>query len=464
MSGEWPFRLHLYTEQQLRRYIRYCTRAKYSFVHIDATGQVLRKMAEQKRPLIYAAIFKDGDDTNDTIPLAHGLLTDHTAMSINIFLGSVAQSIAQVRGEVIGPSFFVIDFSAAIMNAVLLAFNSQNIQAHLNRCWNVINKKYDTRQLRSLSFIHFCCCHVMHAVAKNLTDARIDKELRERVLYVFALILCETELTKMYEILGSLVSIFGDPSNKRAEQDLKRLVADRLAVDADSVSALTDSERIFTEANQMREELEMVDEYFRSSAAIIHQSPFNREANRLNPSLSKILNPKSSYPNVDNPLFSRKLIRLIYKWWAYLPLWTGLLVNFKERHANDVELKSTPLHSPMRFSNALIESYFRTMKHITLQGKRYSRPDVIIERLLDAIEQQLKAGKFGVTHGAKGRKRKKHDLNEEETWGKKAATGKRRSKYFDLIDKIKSRQSRTTVQNDKMKKTSVKTRFVYLHT
>ena len=287
MSGEWPFRLHLYTEQQLRRYIRYCTGAKYSFVHIDAMGQVLRKMAEQKRSLIYAVIFKDGDDTIDTIPLAHGLFTDHTAMSINIFLGSVAQSIAQVRGEVIGPSFFVIDFSAAIMNAVLLAFNAQNIQAHLNRCWNVINKKYDTRQLRSLSFIHFCCCHVMHAVAKNLTDARIDKELRERVLHVFALILCETELTKMYEILGSLVSIFGDPSNKRAEQDLQRLVADRLAVDAESVSTLTDSERIFTEANQMREELEMVDEYFRSSAAIIHQSPFNREATRLYPSLRR---------------------------------------------------------------------------------------------------------------------------------------------------------------------------------
>ena len=118
----------------------------------------------------------------------------------------------------------------------------------------------------------------------------------------------------------------------------------------------------------------------------------------------------------------------------------------------------------MRFSNALIESYFRTMKHITLEGKRYSRPDVIIERLLDAIEQQLKAGKFGVTHGAKGRKRKKHDLNEEETWGKKTATGRRQSKYFDLIDKIKSRQSRTTVQNDKMKQTSAKPRFVSLDT
>lgn len=220
MSGEWPFRLHLYTEQQLRRYIRYCTRAKYSFVHIDATGQVLRKMSEQKRPLMYAAIFKDGEDTNDTIPLAHGLFTDHTAMSINIFLRSVAQSIAQVRGEVIGSSFFVIDFSAAIMNAILLAFNAQDIQTHLNRCWNVINKRCNTRQLRSLSFIHFCCCHVMHTVAKSLTDAKLPKELRECVLYVFALILCETELKRMYQILCSLLSIFGDPSNKRAEQDL----------------------------------------------------------------------------------------------------------------------------------------------------------------------------------------------------------------------------------------------------
>ena len=462
MCSEWPFRLHLYTEQQIQRYINYCKKEKYSFVHIDATGGVLRKITEQKRPLMYAAIFKDGDDTIDTIPLGHALLTEHTTISINIFLGSIAQNIVQMTGDLICPSFFVIDFSPALLNAILLSFTAQNIQAHLHRCWNVIGKKYDARQLRSFCFIHFCCCHVMHAVAKSLTDAKIGKETRESVLYIFALILCETEMKKMYDLLSSIVSIFGDPTNKDAEEELKQLRAQQLGVDEESVSKLTDSDTIFTEAHQMREKLEEVDEYFRSSAAIIHQSPFNREAIRLNPSISNIINPKSSFPRTDNPLFCRKLIRLIYKWWAYLPLWTGLLVNFKERHASDAASKSTLLHKPIRFSNALIESYFRTMKHVTLQGKRYSRPDVIIERLFDAMEQQLKAGKFGVTHSSKGRKRKNHELDEEEKWGKKTNTGKRRSKYFNVIDKIKSRHSRKKMPAEKAKGAAKKPRYALL--
>jgi hypothetical protein len=461
MSSEWPFRLHMYTEQQIVRYVQYCTRAKYSLVHIDATGGVLRKLTEQNQSYMYAVIFKDGDDTIDTIPLAHALLTEHTTISIMTFLGSVAQSIIKVKGKLISPAFFITDFSPAIMNATLLAFNSQSMQAHLHHCWNVVGKRYSAVQLRSSSFIHLCCCHVMNAIAKNLTDANTDKETRESVLYVFALILCETDMKRMYGILGSLVSIFGDPNNKHAANDLELLLAEQLHVDEESHSVLTDAERIFSEAKKMDDELSLVDEYFRSNSAIIHESPFNREAIRLYPPIEQLLNAKAHFANVKNPIFSRNLIRLIYKWWAYLPLWTGLLIDFKTRYPSDRECDLAPSHSPVRFSNALIESYFRTVKYSTLKKKRHNRPDRIIELLFDAIAQQLKAGKYGVTHSSKGRKRKKHDLNEEEEWGKKADADKRRSKYLSVIDKIKSKYAQNKLRKQRVKEV-VKRKYVFL--
>ena len=71
----------------------------------------------------------------------------------------------------------------------------------------------------------------MHAIAKNLTDAAVEKETRESVLYVFALIFCETEQRKMYDLLGSLVNIFGDPHNRNADNDLELLLAEALRVD-----------------------------------------------------------------------------------------------------------------------------------------------------------------------------------------------------------------------------------------
>ena len=129
-----PFRVHMFSEPQIERYIKYCMKEKYSFVHIDATGGVLKKMCEQKQSLLYAIIFKDGVDSNDTIPLAHAMLTRNTVPSICYFLGNLAHSITQVKNKLVLPSFFVMDFSAALMNAVLQAFNIENINSHLNRC------------------------------------------------------------------------------------------------------------------------------------------------------------------------------------------------------------------------------------------------------------------------------------------------------------------------------------------
>lgn len=455
MTAEWPFRLHLYSEKQIQRYVKYCNARKESLVHIDATGGVMRKITDQKRPMIYAAMFKDGDDTINSLPLAHALLTDHTTTSINIFLGSLVQSIRQVSKRLVRPSFFITDFSPAIINATLLAFNAENIQAHLNRCWNVIGEKYNIRQLKSSCFIHLCCCHVMHAIAKNLTDNRIDTTIRESVLYIFALLICETEMKKMYEMLSLVVHIFGNPKNGQATEDLQRLLIQNLNVDEESRSSLTDGEKYFSPGDELKEELELIDEYFQSSTAIIHQSPFNREAIRLNPSISDILDSKNTFSEIDNPIFSPNLIKIIYRWWAYLPLWTGLLVNFKDRYGNDAKSKPTVINKPIRFSNALIESYFKTMKYVTLNNKRHSRPEVIIGSLYNVIEQQMKADQFGVTHSSKGRKRKnKQSDEEEEAWNKKTKNGKRRSKYFNIIDKIKSAQflDKRTKGKDKTKR------------
>ncbi|CAF2027263.1 unnamed protein product [Rotaria magnacalcarata] len=83
--GELPLRSHLYTEAQIKRYINYCRREKYSYVHIDATGGVLKKMSDKNPSFLYAIMFKDGDDAFDTVPLAHAILTKHTVANIAFF-------------------------------------------------------------------------------------------------------------------------------------------------------------------------------------------------------------------------------------------------------------------------------------------------------------------------------------------------------------------------------------------
>ena len=117
MIGEIPFRAHLFSEAQIERYAKYCKKEKYSFIHIDATGAVLKQMSEQNDSYVYTIVFKDGTDSNDTIALAHAILTDHTIPSISYFFGNLASSIIKVKHKLTLPSFFIIDFSAAIMNS-----------------------------------------------------------------------------------------------------------------------------------------------------------------------------------------------------------------------------------------------------------------------------------------------------------------------------------------------------------
>ncbi|CAF2901918.1 unnamed protein product [Rotaria sp. Silwood2] len=151
VMAEKPFRLHLTSEPQILRYVSYCENNSYSHVYIDATGSIVKSLPHQKSALMYAAIFKDGNDPTNVIPLGHAILVDHTATSISYFLGTLRQGIVTLKAKVVRPSFFVTDFSPAIFNAILHTFNHEDIRGHLKRCWNVLLRKYDAKQIRSKS-------------------------------------------------------------------------------------------------------------------------------------------------------------------------------------------------------------------------------------------------------------------------------------------------------------------------
>ena len=468
-SGEMPFRVHLYSEEQIKHYIRYLKKEKYSFVHIDATGGVLKPLRKQNDLYLYAAIFKDGTDCINTVPLAHGILTDHSVPSIGFFFANLQRSITQINNRnSIFPSFFVIDFSAALMNAILQAFNIESINAHLNRCWNVLCRKYSTIQLRSSSFIHLCCCHVIHAVARSLNVARIDKKIRRGVLSIFAFILCGNDMEQLYNTLGTVIKIFGDPNEQKAKEIFEKMSSLQLDADEETVLMLKDDEKIFKEAEEDEEDLKLVDEYLHSNTPIIHQSPFNREAIRRYPILTTLLNNKSKYGKVVNPLFSPSIIRMFYRWWAYLPLWTGLLWNFEERYSKNIQTNAAIEYHPIRYSNAIIESYFRTLKHSVLGKKTANRPMDLIRQIHRSVKVQIKACKFGITQSSKGRKRGIKNVPDvsmttEEEWHKNGVGRKNRHAYTGLIDKYVAKRTQPKINDARRDAIIDKTTYVFLN-
>ena len=146
------------------------------------------------------------------------MLTDHTALSISNWLSIVRRGIAVTHGRFIRPSYIVIDFSPALLNAILLASNNTNIHSYLRWCFNAIHNKYTSDQLYSMSCIRFCCAHVMHAFTRSLSKIKINKSIRQKATMVFGVLLNCNELHQAYELIGCIVCIFGSPDLDNAER------------------------------------------------------------------------------------------------------------------------------------------------------------------------------------------------------------------------------------------------------
>ncbi|CAF1408549.1 unnamed protein product [Rotaria magnacalcarata] len=254
--------------------------------------------------------------------------------------------------------------------------------------------------------------------------------------------LCSDDINQLYDTLGLVINIFGDPNEQNAKEKLDRICSLKLNVDEESESVLKDFDKIFRTAEVNEEELKLVDEYFESDEPIIHQSPFNKEAIKRYPLLNEIVIKKKIKSSNNNALFSASIMRIFYRWWAYLPLWTGLLFDFEERYANEIQQNPSVVYYPIRYSNAVIESYFRTFKKSICQGKRGKPPQEVIMALHRSVKVQSKADQFGLTQSSKGRKRKKTGVGIVEKYKKRTYDKIRRRKYTNLIDKFASKRAR----------------------
>ena len=220
----WPFSTVFYTESQLLRFVEYCLSTKESYIYVDATGCVVKALPRQKKPYLYLICFKDGQDPSNLFPLAGELSTDHSTVSICTWLGTVRRGIAAVKDRFIRPRYVVIDFSPALLNAVLLSFNQTNIQSYLRWCYNAIQKSYMSDQLKSISCLRFCCAHVVHAFTRSLSKIKISKIFRRKATMVFGILLNCNEFHQIYELIGCIILIFGSPNFVDAEEYLDKVI------------------------------------------------------------------------------------------------------------------------------------------------------------------------------------------------------------------------------------------------
>ncbi|CAF1314555.1 unnamed protein product [Adineta ricciae] len=435
--SEWPFIVKFFTEIQIDRFIKYCRSEKYSCLHVDATGSVVRNLKDQKDVFFYCLVYRHDD--SPILPLSGALLTDHTAASITSFLLSVRSKL-MLRSKTARPAFVIIDFSAALINSVLASFNVENIHTYLRRCYNTINRMYKTKQLRNMTFLRLCCSHAMKAFSRGLFKINVSKETHHHLMTFFAILLNSTNFDGILDLYRCLIHIYGDPYCDTPYTTLASLLNKPELAGFDIEH--------FLEESDVQDDKELKQDFLEetnfTTDAIIRQSPFNIKARANIPALNRFFERKKLDESPRNQLFSAKIIYLLHKWFAYIPLWSGMLVGFYERYAKD----KTPATTNQwefgcgRVSNASIETYFRTIKSSVLEHHTTLRPNDFLMRIHNHVLARMKGDQFDVAQTSHGRKKKKNeadDLNILDKWKrrhkKNPKAGKQTSHFNDNVSK-----------------------------
>ena len=89
-------------------------------------------------------------------------------------------------------------------------------------------------------------------------------------------------------------------------------------------------------------------------------------------------------------------------------------MNFKERSSSDKKRNSSVVYAPTRYYNAVIGSYFRTLKESILGRKKKNCPAEVIMELHRSVATQIEAHEFSITQNSKVRKRRKQMAKEEK--------------------------------------------------
>ena len=89
-------------------------------------------------------------------------------------------------------------------------------------------------------------------------------------------------------------------------------------------------------------------------------------------------------------------------------------MNFKERSSSDKKRNSSVVYASTRYYNAVIRSYFHTLKGSILGRKKNNCPAEVIMELHRSVETQAKAHEFSITQNSKVRKRRKQKAKKEE--------------------------------------------------
>ena len=127
--GGVPFWTLFYQQEQLECFRDIC-RSGSVVLHFDSTGSVIKRLPEHNQPFYYTL-----PAAQDSMPVCEFLTTCHRHAWIMTIVDQFLNDVATLNsGRRTMPRTVIVDFSFAMIYAVLLAFNRSTPDAFILRC------------------------------------------------------------------------------------------------------------------------------------------------------------------------------------------------------------------------------------------------------------------------------------------------------------------------------------------
>lgn len=173
----------MYTEVGVSILVNHLRGEKKVALYLDATGGVVRKMpGDDKRVFYYALTLPGAGRDAPPLSVCELLSNNHSVPPLAYWLLQFLHTLAKYTTHRVNQ--IEKDFSWALMQATLLAFNRESVDAYLARTFSIINRQKRWDEIKSTTIL--CSAHIIKAVSNTVSHRTDDPGLREFVTFVFA--------------------------------------------------------------------------------------------------------------------------------------------------------------------------------------------------------------------------------------------------------------------------------------
>jgi hypothetical protein len=182
-----PFACSFFCQQQIEQYIDSCKERTSCVLHIDATGSVVTMVNDQPKPLYYCALLSTANQS--ALPAFEFITCDNSATAIQSHFEVFNRHVRIVNnGKPVFPPCVVTDFSWALINSCLTAFNRCSASTYVKRCYKLLTGSMPEARAASFNVHTICIAHKFKVVANKPKQVEQDKTKRKLGMVCFSVL------------------------------------------------------------------------------------------------------------------------------------------------------------------------------------------------------------------------------------------------------------------------------------